>query len=241
MTLIKKNIIILLEKLVIDIKIKKIKKITFIFSSVIAWIIFAAILISLLFSLVVFYFSYNSSSISFLDYTVYLNSATNMHPKIKTDEVIVVKKVDYKNIKVADVVVFNTKNIENEKVVAIKRVVSKPGKDSFIIMSDAVSDLEQIEYPQVIGIYVCSIPYSSFVASFFENKSDVLSFLVIYFSSILLLITISVLAFVFVNRQKVIKQDKQEKLTELDLEKLIEVDEEALTQNKDCVEESEQK
>lgn len=204
----------------------KFSSFSYIFLNIISWIVLIVLSISIIFSFLIMYFSFNNSTVTVLNYDFYFNQSNDNEPKIKQNSLLVAKKIDYKNLNVNDIVIIKS-SINLDKELLIKKVVEKNSKISLVVTDLSSKNILEINSSQILGKYITHISLFSDI-SLFISKIGITSFYVLYFGSLIFILSIFIVIYLLSNRQRVLKLKDNDTPKEFDLEKLIEFDENAL-------------
>lgn len=139
----------------------------------------------------------------FFGYKTFSIISGSMEPKIVVDDIVIVKNVDKNQIKVNDIITFETENeIITHRVIKIELI------DNKLIYttkgdSNEVTDIEKIEFNQIEGKYVGKIPKIGKILTLLKNK--------LIFSIILILLIISYILQRKNIQRKIKRKEKRQK------------------------------
>lgn len=145
---------------------------------------------------------------------VYTVLSGSMEPEIHVGSVIYVKEVDYRELKVGDVLTF----MLNENTVATHRITEvlvdeeDPTTIRFFTKGDAndSGDGSSVHYKNIIGSPVFSIPYLGYVADYIQNPPG--TYVTIAAGAVLLILVF--LPDIFGDEKKKEEENKEEKAEE---------------------------
>ena len=145
---------------------------------------------------------------------VYTVLSGSMEPEIHVGSVIYVKEVDYRELKVGDVLTF----MLNENTVATHRITEvlvdeeDPTTIRFFTKGDAndAGDGSSVHYKNIIGSPVFSIPYLGYVADYIQNPPG--TYVTIAAGAVLLILVF--LPDIFGDEKKKEEENKEEKAEE---------------------------
>ena len=108
-----------------------------------------------------------------IGWDVYTVLSGSMEPEIHVGSVIYVKEVDYRELKVGDVLTFmlNENTVATHRIVGVEVDENDPTTIRFATKGDAndAGDGSTVHYKNIIGSPVFSIPYLGYVADYIQN------------------------------------------------------------------------
>ena len=147
---------------------------------------------------------------SFFGYKTFSIVSGSMEPKIKIDDVIIVKNINKSEIHINDIITFRINNdIVTHRIIDIEEVNEKT---TYTTKGDknTVSDIEKIEFEQVEGKYITRIPKIGKILTLLKNK---IVFLII--------LTILIICFCWERRIYNLKIKRKEKREEYEKKKRL--------------------
>lgn len=152
----------------------RIKKIIFIF------------FILIIYNIVLLYVSYadKSNTVSFLSYKAYIIDTTSMEPEINKGDVVIIKKVDEKDLNVGDIITFKIDNeIITHRILKIENGIYVTKGDN-----NNIEDNEKITYENIEGKEIIKIPFLGKFIDWMKNGIvivlTILIFLIFYLNRI---------------------------------------------------------
>ncbi len=130
------------------------------------------IIIILLYNIILVFISYINKidDISLFGYKAYMITTDSMTPAINAGDVIIVKKVQEEKLQAGDVITFKPK----DKVIThrITNIDEQDGKKQYTTKGDNnnLEDNEKIEYANIEGKNVLTIPKLGYVINMLENQ-----------------------------------------------------------------------
>ena len=119
----------------------------------------------------------------FLGFTPFIIVSGSMEPNIKTDNVIITKKINQEDIKVGDIISY--KDIENNIIIThrVTNIVNQDGQTFYETKGDnnALKDKNLVSASQIQGKYLFTIPIIGKVISYVKTPSGmglVLTFII---------------------------------------------------------------
>ena len=107
---------------------------------------------------------------TFLGIKTFTIISNSMNPKINIDDIVIIKEVPEKELKVDDIITFNSNSgTITHRITGIQ----ENGRNRIYITkgdSNSISDVERISYDQIEGKYVGKIPRAGKILGFLKNK-----------------------------------------------------------------------
>lgn len=144
------------------------------------------------------------SVINIFGYKSYIIKTDSMEPTINVNDVLITKKVEQDRIKTGDVITF----IKNGEVIT-HRITQIDENGEYTTKGDNnnIEDSFTINYENIEGKHVLTIPYLGKVVEILDNKI------------VFLIITLIVLMFIFLTIQKQEKKDERKEKKRIEDEK----------------------
>lgn len=120
--------------------------------------------------------------INILGYKSYIIKTNSMEPTISTNDIVIAKKVEQKDIKVGDVITFLYKG---EVITHRITQISEQGEYATKGDNNNIEDIFKITYDNIEGKHILTIPYLGKIIQILDNKI------------LFLIITLIVLIFIF--------------------------------------------
>lgn len=144
------------------------------------------------------------SIVNVFGYKSYIVKTNSMEPTINVDDVLITKKVRKEEIKIGDIITF----IKKGEVIT-HRITNIDESGEYTTKGDNnnIEDSLAINYEDIEGKYVLTIPYLGKIAKILDNKI------------VFLIITLTVLIFIFITIQKQERKDERKEKKRIEDEK----------------------
>lgn len=168
--------------------------------------IIGVLFIILIYNIIITVMSINVDTIQIFGYKSYIITSNSMEPSICLGDVIVVKKCNEEDLHTGDVITFEQdQNVITHRILKIEKDIQN-SEIKYITKGDNnnIEDSNQVEYSQILGKEVLTIPYLGKIISLLDSKIIIL----------VVILILLILCFLNIQKQEKLENRREKKKIE---------------------------